>query len=91
MTVAFDDSEPGNKKGYKYDWKEIAAQLKSHPGKWGIVSADGVKETTAAAMATARRIKIGNFQGGEPGAYDATVRRTTIWARYVKDQEYEDE
>lgn len=87
MTVNFDKNNPGNRKGFKYDWKQITADLRARPGKWAVVEGENVSHDQRAALATALRLKRGGVQGAKPGEFEATVRGTEVYARFVGETE----
>jgi hypothetical protein len=68
------------------EWREIAADLRAHPGEWALVHSGS---SEAAMRKAAARIKKGSPKAFEPaGDFDAASRKsgdgtTDVYARYV--------
>ena len=92
MAVNFTDEGPGRNPKWKFDWPNIVSTLKSRPGKWAEVTGENTSLNHAAVMATAERLKRGSIAEAPRGEFDATVRGTTVYARYVgPNREYADD
>lgn len=80
MPTKFMDEVP-IRKGYKYDWPKITAELRKHPGKWAVVEGEGTVGTKGSADGAARSLRRGK-RGGNPGDFEAVTRGHTVYARY---------
>lgn len=84
MPVDFETSGPPRDPTHKYDWSNITRRLRNRPKDWGIVRPETGGDTTyGAARQVAFRIKTGRIPGAVKGEFEAAVRDTTIYARYV--------
>lgn len=80
--VTFIDTGPIKPRA-KYDWWAIENSLRSNPGKWATIGAEGAVRTPGAAAEAARTLRTGRVTGSKAGEFEAAARGTTVYGRYV--------
>lgn len=78
--VKFGELPPAGRESQIQHVREAVAELKARPGEWAIV-ARKPKQTSANSFARKVRDGIGSWRPA--GAFEAAVRGTDVWARYV--------
>lgn len=83
-TIQFGDLPPRAGKGGRpvgEALQNLARQLTDSPGRWALIRTTA---TRGSATSFAYHVKIGTSPAFRPaGAFEATVRGSDIWARYI--------
>jgi hypothetical protein len=73
---------PPKVEGY-IDWREIAKELRAHPGQWAEVVVKEGDNAVTAAWAAARYMTRGQTPHFPRGEFEATTRKNVVYGRYV--------